>query len=182
MDSLSKGCPTLLCIYWYLMIFSSLPIYPCMYVSISLFLGSLNLCSNSIGNEGLCSLAAALQSNSTLTQVYIWGNKWTEPTCNVSHMTSDNCFRRLIFSSVFSSSSGIQEAIGDWTIVGREHRRPSLRSGWCHILGQDRAEGTLKPFYLSHITSLQLPSIFFPHTTPLVRSLLRSEIYFHLKP
>ena len=44
----------------------------------------LNICSNSIGDKGLCKLAAVLKNNTTLKVLYIWGNKMGEPTCNVS--------------------------------------------------------------------------------------------------
>lgn len=45
----------------------------------------LTVCYNSIGDEGLCSLADTLRTaNSTLTHADIWGNKIGEPTCNVS--------------------------------------------------------------------------------------------------
>ena len=42
------------------------------------------MCSNSVGDEGLCALADALHTNTTLNRVAIWGNKIGEPTCNVS--------------------------------------------------------------------------------------------------
>lgn len=46
---------------------------------------SLFVCSNSIRDDGLCTIAEVLQtSNSTLNTLYIWGNKWQTATCNVS--------------------------------------------------------------------------------------------------
>ena len=44
----------------------------------------LNICSNSIGDKGLCKLAAVLKNNTTLKTLYIWGNKMGKPTCDVS--------------------------------------------------------------------------------------------------
>ena len=50
-----------------------------------LFPFSLTVCFNSIGDEGLCSLADTLRiANFTLTHAHIWGNRIGEPTCNVS--------------------------------------------------------------------------------------------------
>ena len=44
----------------------------------------LNVCSNSIGDEGLCALATVINTaNVFLTKVTIWGNKIGEPTCLV---------------------------------------------------------------------------------------------------
>ena len=44
----------------------------------------LVVCSNNIATEGLCAFAKAMKTNSTLTNIYIWGNKLFEPACNVS--------------------------------------------------------------------------------------------------
>ncbi|XP_065890062.1 leucine-rich repeat-containing protein 34-like isoform X2 [Dysidea avara] len=42
----------------------------------------LNICSNSIGDKGLCKLAAAIRENPTVNTLYIWGNKLGTPTCD----------------------------------------------------------------------------------------------------
>lgn len=36
---------------------------------------------NNIGSAGLCAIADAMKTNSTLTNVYIWGNRLEEPAC-----------------------------------------------------------------------------------------------------
>uniref|UniRef100_A0AAV2L201 Leucine-rich repeat-containing protein 34 n=2 Tax=Knipowitschia caucasica TaxID=637954 RepID=A0AAV2L201_KNICA len=50
-------------------------------VSPNCSLKELSLCSNNIDSEGLLSLAEALTLNSTLTHLYIWGNRFQEPVC-----------------------------------------------------------------------------------------------------
>ncbi|XP_072307423.1 leucine-rich repeat-containing protein 34 [Eucyclogobius newberryi] len=44
-------------------------------------LKELSLSSNSIRTAGLLSLAKALDQNSTLTHIYIWGNHFEDPVC-----------------------------------------------------------------------------------------------------
>ncbi|NXU98102.1 LRC34 protein, partial [Cettia cetti] len=44
-------------------------------------LQALSVVSNNITGEGLVALASALQSNTTLTHIYIWGNKLDRDTC-----------------------------------------------------------------------------------------------------
>jgi hypothetical protein len=44
---------------------------------------SLNVCSNSAKDEGLIAIAQSLYSNTSLMELYIWGNAWTTPTCDV---------------------------------------------------------------------------------------------------
>ncbi|XP_062336401.1 leucine-rich repeat-containing protein 34 [Osmerus eperlanus] len=44
-------------------------------------LRALSVPSNNIGSEGLVALARAMQSSSTLTHIYIWGNRLYQPVC-----------------------------------------------------------------------------------------------------
>ncbi|XP_021368730.1 leucine-rich repeat-containing protein 34-like isoform X1 [Mizuhopecten yessoensis] len=44
-------------------------------------LETLVVASNGIGNKGLCALADAMKTNTTLTSIFIWGNKLEEPAC-----------------------------------------------------------------------------------------------------
>ncbi|XP_029698529.1 leucine-rich repeat-containing protein 34 [Takifugu rubripes] len=53
-------------------------------------LRALSVSSNSIGTDGLLSLAQAVKANRTLTDINIWGNDLEEPVCQV--------FRQLIRS------------------------------------------------------------------------------------
>lgn len=58
----------------------------------------LNVCHNSIGDKGLCALGGELkESNDSLTNVYIWGNKLGEPTCNVSLSAPCNGTSKFIY-------------------------------------------------------------------------------------
>lgn len=41
------------------------------------------MCHNNISDSGLCSLSEALETNISVKQVTIWGNKIGEPTCLV---------------------------------------------------------------------------------------------------
>lgn len=50
---------------------------------------SLVVSFNNIGNKGLCALADALKVNTSLKQIFIWGNKLEEPATIVSTWTSD---------------------------------------------------------------------------------------------
>lgn len=45
---------------------------------------SLSVSSNSIGTDGLLSLARAVKANRTLTDINIWGNCLEEPVCQVT--------------------------------------------------------------------------------------------------
>jgi hypothetical protein len=45
---------------------------------------SLVVTTNNIGSKGLCALADAMKTNTTLTNIYIWGNKLEEPAAIVS--------------------------------------------------------------------------------------------------
>lgn len=44
----------------------------------------LSVVSNNITGEGLVALAQAMQSNTTLSHIYIWGNKLDNSACVVS--------------------------------------------------------------------------------------------------
>ncbi len=55
---------------------------------VSLCTYRLSVCFNSLGDEGVCALAGALKTNTTLTRVAIWGNNLGEPSCNVSECNS----------------------------------------------------------------------------------------------
>ena len=45
------------------------------------------MCSNSIGDAGLCALGGVLRDNNTsLTHISIWGNQLGTPTCYVSRL------------------------------------------------------------------------------------------------
>ena len=44
---------------------------------------SLKVCYNKIVDGGMCELAGALKRNSTLSEVYIWGNHIGQHTCDV---------------------------------------------------------------------------------------------------
>ena len=44
----------------------------------------LSVVSNSIEGEGLVALAQSMNTNHTLSNIYIWGNKFDEATCVVS--------------------------------------------------------------------------------------------------
>lgn len=44
-------------------------------------LETLVVTSNNIGSKGLCALADAMKTNTTLTSIHIWGNKLEEPAC-----------------------------------------------------------------------------------------------------
>ncbi|KAJ8010759.1 hypothetical protein DPEC_G00078490 [Dallia pectoralis] len=46
-------------------------------------LKALSIPSNNIATAGLVSLCQAMQATSTLTHIYIWGNKLEEPVCQV---------------------------------------------------------------------------------------------------
>ncbi|XP_034145307.1 leucine-rich repeat-containing protein 34 isoform X1 [Esox lucius] len=46
-------------------------------------LKALSLPSNNIATAGLVSLSRAMQANSTLSHIYIWGNRLEEPVCQV---------------------------------------------------------------------------------------------------
>lgn len=45
---------------------------------------SLLVISNDVHDAGLLAVANLMQVNSVLSQLHIWGNKWTTPTCDVS--------------------------------------------------------------------------------------------------
>ncbi|XP_076086735.1 leucine-rich repeat-containing protein 34-like isoform X1 [Mytilus galloprovincialis] len=47
--------------------------------SLNTNLKTLVVTSNNIGSKGLCALADAMKTNTTLTNIYIWGNKLEEP-------------------------------------------------------------------------------------------------------
>ena len=55
----------------------------CMKVNISIIHHSLHcrlvVAYNNIGNKGLCALADCMKVNTTLTKIFIWGNKLEEP-------------------------------------------------------------------------------------------------------
>lgn len=44
----------------------------------------LSVVSNNIQGEGLVALSQSMKTNPTLSNVYIWGNKFDEATCVVS--------------------------------------------------------------------------------------------------
>ncbi|XP_060073757.1 leucine-rich repeat-containing protein 34-like [Ylistrum balloti] len=44
-------------------------------------LETLVVASNNIGNKGLCALADAMKTNTTLSSIFIWGNTLEEPAC-----------------------------------------------------------------------------------------------------
>lgn len=52
---------------------------------------SLSVRSNSIGKEGLLSLARAVKVTSTLTDINIWGNYLGEPVSQVTRGFSTSC-------------------------------------------------------------------------------------------
>lgn len=47
-------------------------------------LRALSVVSNNIQGEGLVALSQSMKTNPTLSNVYIWGNKFDEATCVVS--------------------------------------------------------------------------------------------------
>ncbi|XP_025084361.1 leucine-rich repeat-containing protein 34-like isoform X2 [Pomacea canaliculata] len=49
--------------------------------SLNTNLRCLSVVSNNIGSMGLCAIADAMKTNTTLTNVFIWGNKLEEPVC-----------------------------------------------------------------------------------------------------
>ena len=54
-----------------------------MYASINSAFSLLVIC-NDIHDAGLLAVAKMLQVNNILSQLHIWGNHWTTPTCDVS--------------------------------------------------------------------------------------------------
>lgn len=48
----------------------------------------LSVVSNNIQGEGLVALSQSMKTNPTLSNVYIWGNKFDEATCAVSFFFS----------------------------------------------------------------------------------------------
>ncbi|KAG5850402.1 hypothetical protein ANANG_G00082010 [Anguilla anguilla] len=52
-----------------------------MFIVASFLLHRLSIPSNSIGSAGLVLLAKAMGVNSSLSHIYIWGNKLEEPAC-----------------------------------------------------------------------------------------------------
>ena len=48
------------------------------------FYCSLVICSNNVASRGLCAVAKAMKTNTSLQACYIWGNKLEEPACRVS--------------------------------------------------------------------------------------------------
>ncbi|MBN3298559.1 LRC34 protein, partial [Amia calva] len=73
-------------------------------------LKALSIPGNNIGTQGLVSLAKAMRVNSTLSHIYIWGNKLEEPTC-------------VAFCSIIESGRLPQENtdVAPYRVEGRTH-------------------------------------------------------------
>lgn len=55
-----------------------------MLLNASFLFVRLAVASNNITGKGLLALSDALKTNTVLSYIYIWGNKFDEPTCMVS--------------------------------------------------------------------------------------------------
>ena len=83
------------------------PPFPCWW---GIHVYRINVCSNSIGDAGLCRLADALKRNSAVSIVLIWGNNIGEPTCNVGH-TQHIC---LCHYNTCSHAAAHEIIAGNW--------------------------------------------------------------------
>ncbi|XP_059158900.1 leucine-rich repeat-containing protein 34-like isoform X2 [Physella acuta] len=104
----------------------------------------LNIVSNKIGPKGLCSIADALNYNSTLTSLYIWGNEFDDTVCMAyaEHLHSNrllepNCdiHTYVVDGKVYLSQTGYMlrrhyyyapifgDDVPEWQIRGEHPRR-----------------------------------------------------------
>ncbi|XP_013070074.1 leucine-rich repeat-containing protein 34-like isoform X1 [Biomphalaria glabrata] len=104
----------------------------------------LNIVSNKIGPKGLCSIADALNFNSTLTSLFIWGNIFDDSVCMAfaEHLHSErlqehNCDIRtyVVDGKVYLSQTGyilrrhyyyapiFGDDVPEWQIRGEHPRR-----------------------------------------------------------
>ena len=63
---------------------------------------SLKVCYNKIVDRGMCELAGALKRNSTLSEVYIWGNHIGQHTCDVRPTKILTEFTLLVFRILYT--------------------------------------------------------------------------------
>eukprot|EP00066_Takifugu_rubripes_P029518 XP_011618784.1 PREDICTED: leucine-rich repeat-containing protein 34-like [Takifugu rubripes] len=90
-------------------------------------LRALSVSSNSIGTDGLLSLAQAVKANRTLTDINIWGNDLEEPVCQVTRGSNASRLCSGHFGSILTRSlSGFPAADPQRAAAARQDGRHAV--------------------------------------------------------